>query len=251
MSVIYGPRTSYDLDAADYFARIVAVGSSISTDNKAAVNTFIVGCKADGIWNAIKASCILAGADTLAGALVPLVGVVPTNVNFLESDYSRTTGLKGNGLTKYLISNRNNNADPQDSQHIGVYVTALGTVTGDRYWLAVGGGVSGSTALYKNVGSLLTRSRSSTTSTVTNTVTSTGFFGISRSSSASYTMIANSTSTSITVTSQAPVLGDFWLYVRNPSAGLSDDRVSFYSIGESLNLALLNTRLATLMSSLI
>jgi hypothetical protein len=45
------------------------------------VNAFVKGCKADGIWSAIKASCILAGADTLAGALVPLVGAAPTNFN--------------------------------------------------------------------------------------------------------------------------------------------------------------------------
>jgi hypothetical protein len=68
--------------------------------------TFVNGCKADGIWNAIKASCILAGARTLNGALVPLVGTAPTNFNFVDWCYNRKTGLVGDGSTKYLDSNR-------------------------------------------------------------------------------------------------------------------------------------------------
>jgi hypothetical protein len=56
---------------------------------------------------AIKASCILAGARTLAGALVPLAGAAPTNVGpFVSGDYNRKTGLVGDGSTKYLNSNR-------------------------------------------------------------------------------------------------------------------------------------------------
>jgi hypothetical protein len=76
-------------------------------------------------WDAIKASCILCGARTLAGALVPLVGTAPTNVadNFVSGDYTRggaTPGLKGDG-TSYLDSGRANDADPQDSKHLAFF----------------------------------------------------------------------------------------------------------------------------------
>jgi hypothetical protein len=85
--------------------------------------SFVKGCKNDGIWTAIKASCILAGARTLAGALVPLVGTAPTNFDglFDSGDYNRKTGLIGDGSTKSLDSNRNNNADPQNSKHVSAY----------------------------------------------------------------------------------------------------------------------------------
>jgi hypothetical protein len=89
--------------------------SILETPVKRAVDDFFRGTKADGtFWDALKAACILCGARTLAGALVPLAGDAPTNNNFVDADYNRETGLKGNGSTKYLDSNRANNADPQD-----------------------------------------------------------------------------------------------------------------------------------------
>ena len=115
-------RTAFDADAQDYITRVeTADGAALEEGVKTAINNFVVGCKADGIWTAIKASCILAGARTLAGALVPLVGPAPTNFNFVSDDYNRKTGLVGNGSTKYLntnfkISNKTTGAD----LHMGI-----------------------------------------------------------------------------------------------------------------------------------
>ena len=88
-----------------------------------AINGFVVGCKQDGIWDAIKACCIMAAWDGLDGALYPLKGAAPTNFNFVSGDYDRETGLVGDGSTKYLDSNRNNNADPQNNNHICLSVS--------------------------------------------------------------------------------------------------------------------------------
>jgi len=61
-----------DADATAYLAAVQAAdGQLLEPAVRIAINNFVVGCKADGIWTAIKASCILAGARTLAGALVP------------------------------------------------------------------------------------------------------------------------------------------------------------------------------------
>ncbi|NBN88588.1 MAG: hypothetical protein EBV32_05835, partial [Proteobacteria bacterium] len=76
-----------DADANAYIAAVeTADGQALEGDTRAAITAFVVGCKADGIWNAIKASCILAGARTLSGALVPLIGTAPTNNNFVSGD---------------------------------------------------------------------------------------------------------------------------------------------------------------------
>ena len=113
-----------DADATDYLAAVQAAdGQVLEPAVRLAVNSFVKGCKADGIWTAIKASCILAGARTLAGALVPLVGAAPTNFNFVSGDYNRKTGLVGDGSTKYLDSNRYANAELQNSRHLAVYAT--------------------------------------------------------------------------------------------------------------------------------
>jgi hypothetical protein len=79
-----------------YIAAVeTADGQALEPAIRTAYDQFIRGCKADGIWDAIKASCILSGARSLSGALVPLKGSAPTNNNFVSGDYVRTTGLVG------------------------------------------------------------------------------------------------------------------------------------------------------------
>jgi hypothetical protein len=124
----YVRASATDPDAQAYLQAVEAAdGQALEFEVARAIDNFVLGCKADGIWNAIKASCILAGARTLNGALVPLVGTAPTNFNFVSSDYNRKTGLVGNGSTKYLNSNRNNNADPQNSHHLAVFASTAVT----------------------------------------------------------------------------------------------------------------------------
>jgi hypothetical protein len=92
-----------DQDALTYLTAVEAAdGQALESGVRLAVNAFVKGCKADGIWPAIKASCILAGARTLSGALTPLTGPTPASFNFVDADYNRKTGLVGNGATKYL-----------------------------------------------------------------------------------------------------------------------------------------------------
>ena len=239
---------AFSPEATDYFARIATAGSSITTANKNAVNAFIVGCKADGIWTAIKASCLLAGPDDLTGALVPLVGAAPTNVNFVSGDYSRTTGLVGDGTTKYLNSNRNNNADPQDNQAMGCYVSVIGD-NGARPIIGVGAGTTGASHMIQSGTTVFIRSQSSTSSNST-FANASGLRGFSRSGSASFIGRSSGSSQTLSTTSQTPENANCFVFARNGGFGFLDARISFYFIGESLDLSLIDARLATYMSSL-
>ena len=147
MSIIYinafqfAAAAAYDPDAQDFINRVIAADvaagntSGLEVGVQDAYNDFFVGCKADGTFNALKAACIMAGARTLAGALVPLVSTMPapTNNNFVAGDYDRETGLVGDGSTKYLNSNRANSADPTDSKHLSVYITSGSSGFGQTY----------------------------------------------------------------------------------------------------------------------
>ena len=85
-----------DSDAAAYITAVeTADGQALEEKVKIAIDNFVLGCKADGIWSAIKASCILAGARTTNGALVPLVGTAPTLNNFDLVVILITTGRPG------------------------------------------------------------------------------------------------------------------------------------------------------------
>jgi hypothetical protein len=235
--------SAVDADAADYFARIVSAGSSISSANQAAVNAFIVGCKADGIWSAIKASCLLCAADDLTGALVPLVGAAPTNNNFVSGDYNRITGLLGNGSTKYLDSNRANNADPQNNFSMGFWQTQACTV--GSILMGAGGGNNGASLI--TTGNL--RCRNITPLVAVSSINN-GYGGISRSSSIGYSARLNGSTFDFTQASQTPLTNNIQIF-RTPLANLSGNpRLAFYHIGEALNLSLLDARLATLMAAL-
>jgi len=244
-----------DPDAAVYIAAVEAAdGQSLETATKVAIHSFVKGCKADGIWPAIKASCILAGARTLTGALVPLVGAAPTNVGglFVSGDYNRKTGLVGNGSTKYLNSNRNNNADPQNSNHNAAYATALGAITAQVLMGATGiPGTSGTNTLNAITTEFFSRSRSGSGVTHATSVTA-GLIGLSRSSSTAYSARASGINYTATVSSQTPESASILIFRRGDTQipFYANARLAFYSIGESLDLALLDARVTALVNAI-
>jgi hypothetical protein len=238
-----------DPDVRTYVRAVEAAdGATLELPVRKALHEFITGCKADGIWSAIKASCILAGARTLNGALVPLVGTAPTNFNFVSGDYNRKTGLVGNGSTKYLDSNRPSNSDPQNSSHLAIYATTVNTST--RYYAGANDNASGATTIYSVGGTDLNyKSRNIANIRISNLNTP-GLIGISRSSSASFVSRDGGRSTQRTQTSETPVANNNGVF-QCIGAGLlpGDGRLAFYSIGESLDLALLDARVTQLITT--
>ena len=251
MTLVWSP--DYEDAPAAYIAAVEAAdGQGLEEEVKAAYTEFILGCISDGIWDAIKASCILAGARTLSGALVPLAGTAPTNNNFVAGDYNRKTGLVGDGSTKYLDSNRNNNADPQDSNHNSVFITVNTTLS--MAYLGAGNSASGSNTL-QTVGTyaVATRSRNNSAVVPAGVLATSGLYGTARSGSASYIARSDKADRVVVSTSQAPFNGNIFIFARgsvgSPSI-LSNARIAFYSIGESLDLAKLDARVSTLISDL-
>jgi hypothetical protein len=247
MSLLYiDPFSFYDTDAQAYITAVEAAdGQGLEDGVKNAINSFVIGCKADGIWTALKACCILSGARTLNGALVSLVGTAPTNFNFVSGDYDRKTGLKGNGSTKYLDSNRNNNADPQNSKHLAVWRSV--SATNNAGFLGSGNS-TGHSHLYTGFGVFIARNNEGSGSTESLTLSpAVTFYGTSRSSSAGYTNRHGNTNYAKTITSQTPANAN--LLVFRLLAEHTDARLAYYSIGESLDLALLDARVTSLYNA--
>jgi hypothetical protein len=241
-----------DPDARTYLLAVEqADGQFLESGVATAINTFVTGCKADGIWNAIKASCILAGARTLTGALVPLAGTAPTNFNFVSGDYNRKTGLVGDGSTKHLNSNRNNNADPQNNNHNAVFISTAGTGT----QIYAGAGVSSTEAGVSNLGrttapslNMFFRNRFSTAAQFGN-LNATGLAGTSRSSSANFSVRVDGQGFTATAASQSPYSGDWCVFGGTGGSFKANARLAFYSVGESLDLALLDARVTDLINA--
>jgi len=238
-----------DPDAAAYITAVEAAdGLPLEEKVKIAIDNFVLGCKADGIWSAIKASCILAGARTLAGALVPLVGTAPTNVGglFVSGDYNRKTGMVGNGSTKYLNSNRAVNADLQNNKHLSIYTsTAInGTLLGS-------GQAASSFSSLETSGIYLASAASPRGSVPVGAL---GFIGASRNEAASFTARVQKASQIVAATSAAATASvSYPVYAFSSVGGLisgySNSRLAFYSIGESLDLAKLDARVTDLINA--
>lgn len=252
--MLINPYVFDDSAAAAYIAAVeTADGQTLEPVYKDAIRAFVKGCKSDGIWTAIKASCILAGARTLAGALVPLVGTAPININFASGDYNRKTGLVGDGSSKYLNSNRANNADPQNNSHFSVYVSTAPSLTNFTVFCATTASNNGANFLQVNGTTLLSQNRHGYTGTgVSNQASTTGFKGTARSSSASYLVRSSGSNTTVTQTSNSPDNGSMGIFARtSPSPGnYTNARIAFYSIGESIDLAKLDTRVTALINAI-
>jgi len=252
MTLVWKSGYSFDSDASTYIDAVeTADGQALETGVRVAINDFVLGCKQDEIWDAIKASCILAGARTLDGALVPLVGGAPTNNNFVSGDYDRETGLVGDGSTKYLNSNRNNNADPQNNYSVSVWISTAGTpLNSTQLYIGAQSTLQGTTSLGIANSQLFTRNRSLGFKLFGSSA-QTGFFGHSRSGSANYVTRSGQTNVTQQQLSQAPANSETSIFAEAGTVQYrSNARLSFYSIGESLDLALLDTRVSNLMTAI-
>ena len=247
-----------DPDAAAYITAVEAADTAAGSPGgleertKIAIDNFVLGCKADGIWTAIKASCILAGARTLNGALVPLVGTAPTNVGpFVAGDYNRKTGLVGNGSTKYLNSNIAPSAMPQNSCHLSVHCSAIASTTS----LLIGSRGSGDTLLLQSNAASNAPYRINVIVSgglQQGTTDATRLIAASRSSSSEYIGRSRGSNLTLNFASTAPNSNNLFVFAFNNSGTPSthtNARLAFYSIGESLDLALLDARVTDLINA--
>jgi len=213
-----------------------------------AIDSFVIGCKADGIWSAVKASCILMGARTLAGALTPLVGTAPTNNNFVSGDYNRKTGLVGNASTKFLNSNRSANADPLNNCHAAVYASTVAS----SFQMYFGGETANAYDAFRNGANANGRSRGGSAGTLGTGATA-GLIAHSRAAAGTFVFRAGGSQQTVTSTSGTADNASIYVFARNVAGSLNlptDARIAFYSIGESLTLSALDSRVSSLYAAI-
>ena len=253
MSLVISKVFTYDTDAGNYIQAVEAAdGEALETETRYAINDFVIGCKQDGIWNAIKASCILAGARTLAGALVPLVGTAPTNVNFVSGDYDRATGLVGNAVNKTLNSNYVVPSGLQNNAHGSVWISYMPSLYGYISMGVADGSIFGNYPSTANVYVFACNSASASSFSSTGIGASLNLVGQSRSSASQINFRVNNVTSTVSSASITPSANAVRIFsgVGSPAYN-SPGRFAFYSIGESLDLTLLDTRVTALMTAFV
>jgi hypothetical protein len=258
MTLIVRPGFQFDTDASTYIEAVeVADTQALETATRYAINDFVIGCKQDGIWSAIKASCILSGARTLAGALIPLAGTAPTNNNFVSGDYNRKTGLIGDGTSKYLNSNRAENQETGSNAHVSVFVTTPESRTGVASdHLGVFNSASKGTAITQrsdnNTYGYIQSDYSNFTSV---RASANSLYGARRSQVGNPIILriaGNNYSRDVPAGFISPSSLNYFVFAannNNTAGNFANSRLAFYSIGELLDLALLDARVSALITA--
>ncbi|MFN9621284.1 MAG: hypothetical protein ACK587_00385 [Cyanobacteriota bacterium] len=273
MNIIYVANrpglAAYSGPVQDYIDRViaadVAAGNTLGLENgvKDAYDVFIRACIDAGFLGTsggvlsqsnslIKVAPIMAGAQTIQGALVPLVGNALTRLGTLSGwNYNRKTGIRGNGTDNAINSSRNNNADPQNNKHMAVNLsTAMsGTVA------AMGAQTvspASQSLIYSFADGLDMRINSTIGGGVSPNNLS-GFLGVARSTSSSLAFQSNTVASTASNTSTTPNALPIYILARNLDGVVSiptTARANFFSIGESVNLSALQPLVTTLLASI-
>jgi hypothetical protein len=218
---------------------------------RTAINAFVVGCRADGIYDQMKAWRFLAGPRTINGLIKAGGGADPTNVNFVSGDYTRATGLLGNGSNKQWDSQRLGSADASDNHHHSCFVSSVNTIT-TLFSHNYTGGVQGSTV--RGLTMLSSNQQHGFVSDSTNvrffgtTPAATGFMGFARTGTAA-TFRNDSVSYSSSESGTSAPTNNIHVFSRGNIRHVNA-RIAFYSIGENLDLALLDARVSAYMTAI-
>lgn len=233
-----------DPDANTYFNAVVSAGSTIDTTARNAVNAFTIGCKQDSIWTLLLDVGPVCGSS-LTGALVKLkdfgVGASYTNNNFVSGDYSQSTGITGNGSTKYLNTGITTNSFTISNVGIAFYDRT--TANGTRNMNGCQVNADGTRGFYVQVGPTNTvDSQICDVSSVVSTSALSGPVGFihgTRNSSPLHSVYRNGTSlaSTSTVGGTLPTLHFYWFaWNLSGTAGLfSTHTMSFLAITAGMN----------------
>ena len=165
--------------------------------------------------------------------------------------------MVGNGSTKYLDSNFLDSLIPQNSIHVSAYQTNSHS-PGTSFLLGLrSNGNTSATQINTNsasppemTGQIHDNFSSAPVLGLASLIT---FVGYNRIASATFQGRALGATTSFSASSTAPVSRTYHIFSSNNGSGAAffptKARIAFYSIGESLNLALLDTRVTTMINA--
>lgn len=269
---VRGKYISTDPDVINYIEAVEAAdGEPLEPAVVTELEAFILGCKVDGIWDAIGSSCIFAGARTFNGAIRTLAGPtltlngLATSSPTFESTYNRKTGFASWGAPyqqQILTNFYTNQGGSPTNRHCAVWLTEPNTNTstitppyehiiGATHFYSRGFVI----AADSSTGNYYVSVHGAGVDTGISYTTGLNFVGISRNDSTffnfrnaniNYPFFINSSN--IVANYNVPIKSA--TFIENATKWGSDARIAFYSVGEYLDLTLLDARVTKLMTKL-
>jgi len=155
-------QSSFDPDAASFFARVTAAGGTLSATEKSAVNTLVIQMKADGTWTPMKAIYPMVGASAAACAQNLKSGSFTGS--FSSGWTFSSMGVTPNGTSATFDTglNPSTNLSSVNSNHQSVYLRTGNTAQPvvdigqtNPNWLSAVRWTSDTTFIYNPTGSIL------------------------------------------------------------------------------------------------
>lgn len=239
---------SFDFNARDYILRLESYeGQQLESGVRTEINKLISGLKADNAWDKITDACLLAGPRTHSGVLIPLKNNGKTGIgyNFISGDYIRSSGLVGDGATKYIDTAHLLSQETTGSQHMAVFITRTGSPSIDQYYIGAGiQNITGSSAIYASGGTLYQKSRASGILAYGNGGITTGFMATSRFNTGIWVAKNDSIAEIAFVYVESGAQpSNIYVFANNNTGagtgtpiGYSDARIAMYSIGTNVDL---------------
>lgn len=191
--------------------------------------------------------CLMAGARTLAGALVPMVGSSPVASNFVSGDYNRIR-LLGNGSTKQIATGANFGSS-SNNHHAAVWVASAPTFASTSIFIGNVTTAGGTALTALTTQAIRTRSQASGFDDTIGGAAGTGLKGVNRSGGASYNVRYNGATEPFTRASEAVATGEVYVFSINLTA-YSNAGLSMYSLGPALTLDDLDTYAGQALASI-
>lgn len=245
---------TWDSDARAWISAVERADNALlETAVKRAMNELVSELKRRNLWPQIEQCGVFCGARTLSGALIPLKGRSPANFNFVTADLNRKLGLKGDGSTKYLDTQRNALTKDKDQDvHIYGFMTELAagdntiigveTTSQQKSLLRITNPSPAGANLYRGTGHLRNRFAidQDGTKSFVDTFVNRYEMGISasRQNQATFLNFGSVFNTSISFPETASD-GTYFLFANNligtGANSFNAGRIAFYSIGTNLN----------------
>jgi hypothetical protein len=240
--------SGFDSASLDYILRLESYeGQKLESGVRIEIDKLISGLKTDNVWDKITDGCLMAGPRTHSGIFIPLKNNGKTGIsyNFVSGDYSRLSGLLGDGSSKYIDTAHNLNQETTGSQHMAVYITRTGT-SANQYYIGAGiQSITGSSAIYASgSNTLFQKSRASGIANYGNFVPTTGLMITSRFNTGVW--VARNTyvsETAFVYIENGAQASNIYVFANNPTGdgaatpeGYSDARIAMYSIGINVDI---------------
>jgi hypothetical protein len=232
-------NTDYDTDAQAYIDEVNATDVTLTTGQKTAINDYIIGLKADGVWALIYDQGLPLWG-TAASSAITLKSIAPSTT-WVNSPTFGSTGVTGNGTTQYgdLGFSPATAYSGQNNAHLAVYIQNSVTDVNQSDISSNTASPTRITRINSRAGSATQTYMNDATSSTATVATSAGFTLISRTSSTNIahykngSFIANSTVTSAGLGTQ-----NFYILAGNQQGtpGVYSTRtMSLWSVGATLD----------------